>query len=152
MLLIGAINMGFWTPAGFTVAGLAAFTLLAVLVGILLFKVDTKIENRRKRAIDLSNLLASKGFKDLPELLKDYAVGDYSGAFEKVEYLWAKYSDPATSNGAVSELLEKLLKQALDNPDTAAKVVSIVDKHNRSMAADNAATRAQLNAEAKAAL
>ena len=48
------------------------------------FRVDTAIENRRRKAIELSARLTAMGFKSMSEIFMDYAVGDYSGMFSKV--------------------------------------------------------------------
>ena len=69
-----------------------------VLVGILaaavsyvairwLFKLDTKIENRRRGAAKLALALKSYGLVRVPDLLVDYSVGDYSGMAEKIKSL-----------------------------------------------------------------
>ena len=48
------------------------------------FRKDTEIENRRRKAVELSARLTSMGFKSMAELFMDYAVGDYSGMFSKM--------------------------------------------------------------------
>jgi len=49
-----------------------------------LFRVDEKIEDRRRAMAQLATLLANYGLKRLPEILIDYSVGDYSGMLEHV--------------------------------------------------------------------
>lgn len=49
-----------------------------------LFRVDEKIEDRRRAMAKLATLLANYGLKRLPEILIDYSVGDYSGMLEHV--------------------------------------------------------------------
>lgn len=64
---------------------------LAVLVGRdvakWLFTKDTEVENRRRAAFHLAGTLKGFGLKDIPEFLGDYAVGDYSGMFDKIHQL-----------------------------------------------------------------
>lgn len=61
---------------------------LAVLVGRdvakWLFTKDTEVENRRRAAFHLAGTLKKYGLVQIPNFLGDYAVGDYSGMFEKI--------------------------------------------------------------------
>jgi len=57
---------------------------VAIYLGTLLFKADTKKEGRRRAANQLAGVLRSLGLKKTPEFLEDYGVGDYSGMAEKI--------------------------------------------------------------------
>ena len=48
------------------------------------FRIDTAIENRRREAAHLANKLSEMGFKELPEVFLNYAVGDYSGMANQI--------------------------------------------------------------------
>jgi hypothetical protein len=60
---------------------------VAIYLGTLLFKTDTKKEGRRRAANQLAGVLRALGLKKTPEFLEDYGVGDYSGMAEKIKEL-----------------------------------------------------------------
>ena len=52
-----------------------------------LFRVDEKIEDRRRAAAKLAGVLSALGLKKTPAFLIDYSVGDYSGMANKIKDL-----------------------------------------------------------------
>jgi hypothetical protein len=51
------------------------------------FGKDTEVEARRRAAFQLAGTLRVYGLNKIPEFLGDYAVGDYSGMFERIHDL-----------------------------------------------------------------
>lgn len=94
--------------------GTIAIVILTLAVSIFagreafnwLFKKDTEMENRRRAAFHLAATLKASGLKRIPEFLGDYAVGDYSGMYEKIHDL-AKLS-LAGGDAAVMQEFEKV--------------------------------------------
>lgn len=68
---------------------------IAVLAGRLGFRIDSKIEKRRKASIKAASILRSKGMTKLPDFLECYAVGDYSGMVEYIHEYATIMQDPA---------------------------------------------------------
>ena len=91
---------------------------LIVVVGFMaakwLFQKDTEVEDRRRGAVKLAAALKAYGLSKLPDLLADYAVGDYSGMATKMEQLAEIF---ATGEQAVigefDQVFEKVLAQKL---------------------------------------
>lgn len=88
-----------------------------------LFRKDTEIENRRRRAVELSAKLTGLGFKSMAELFMDYAVGDYSGMFSKmamvVEKLRGNDKDVLAD---LSDVFDNLMKMKLATQEGRALV------------------------------
>jgi hypothetical protein len=66
---------------GVMVALAVACTFLVVKM---LFRVDDKIEERRKAGMDLFEVLTNWGFVRTPEFVRNYVVGDYSGMLHEL--------------------------------------------------------------------
>ena len=76
-----------------------------------LFRKDTEIENRRRRAVELSAKLTGLGFKSMAELFMDYAVGDYSGMFSKMAMVVEKLrGNDKDILADLSDVFDNLLK------------------------------------------
>ncbi len=90
-----------------------------------LFRVDTAIENRRRRAIELSAKLTGLGFKSMAELFMDYAVGDYSGMFSKMAMVVEKLKGNDKDILAdMSDVFDNLMKIKLATQEGRALVKS----------------------------
>lgn len=96
------------TQQGAVTIGLAA--LLAFLLGKFLFQKDTEIENHRKAAIDVANILTREGFKRLPQFASNYAVGDYSGMVHELKSAARDFQDPTILEAELQAVFEKQLR------------------------------------------
>lgn len=100
-----------------------------------LFRKDTEIENRRRRAVELSAKLTGLGFKSMAELFMDYAVGDYSGMFSKmamvVEKLRGNDKDVLAD---LSDVFDNLLKMKLACQEGRALVKAELESVERMLA------------------
>jgi len=79
-----------------------------------LFRKDTEVEGRRRKAIQLSVKLSEMGLKSVAELFMDYGVGDYSG----MSYKMAQVVEKLRGNDKdiladMSDVFDKLLKLKL---------------------------------------
>jgi hypothetical protein len=92
-----------------------AYALAAILAGLAgkdifswLTAKDTAQEARRRAAFDLAGVLRKYGLKRIPEFLGDYAVGDFSGMYDKIY-------DLAKVSLAGDDAIVKELGQVFDN-------------------------------------
>ncbi len=97
-----------------------------------LFRKDTEIENRRRKAVELSARLTGLGFKSMAELFMDYAVGDYSGLFSKmamvVERLRGNDKDILAD---LSDVFDNLMKMKLATQEGRSLVRSELESVER---------------------
>lgn len=78
------------------------------------FRKDTEIEDRRRKAIDMSARLTQMGFKSMASLFQDYAVGDYSGMFSKMSMVVEKLrGNDRDILADLSDVFDNLLKMKL---------------------------------------
>ncbi len=100
-----------------------------------LFRKDTEIEMRRRKAIELSAKLTAMGFKELPELFMDYAVGDYSGMFSKMAMVVERLrSNDKDILADMSDVFDYLLKLKLATTDGRTLVKSELESVERILA------------------
>jgi len=90
-----------------------------------LFKKDTEIEDRRRGAVKLAGCLKAYGLVKIPDLLSDYAVGDYSGMAMKIKQLAEMFL--SGEEAVITELdgvYERVLSQKLMTEAGRALVAS----------------------------
>lgn len=144
-MLLAAINLSplFLYAAAATLIG-------AVGIGCALYKLDSRIEARRKHAIEISNQAAQFGFDHTAAILACYAVGDYDGIYDKAREIYSIFKDDDLRVAHVRKLFLGLLERYLKDPARASEILKIVDEHRAIEAAREAELLAQ--AQAKAAL
>lgn len=120
------------SPAGAVVAAAVMFG-----VGWLGFSLDTRVEDRRKRAIELGQKFSAIGFKKLPIIFTDYGVGDYSGFLRGVHELHGIISDPAQREAELAEVFRLLLEEKLKDPNKLAVLKQLVDKSQEALNSGN---------------
>ncbi len=99
---------------------------LGYVVSKFLYKKDTEVEDRRRAAIDMIPALQAKGMTVLPELFKDYAVGDYSGMANKMKKAAVVLSNPASLEAEFASVFAKLLDAKLNDPVELEKLAALV--------------------------
>ncbi len=89
-----------------------ALAALAAYFGVkVYFRVDTAVENRRREAAYLASKLSAMGFKELPEVFMNYAVGDYSGMASQVAIVVKRLrGNDKDILADMSDVFDKLLK------------------------------------------
>ena len=110
------------SPQGMLLSAAAAFG-----IGWLLFGADSRIEDRRRRAIELSGKLRQVGFTKLPVFLEDYAVGDYSGMVRSIKELHDIMHDPAQRAAELDRVVKLVLEMKFKDPEQRAAVLKLVD-------------------------
>ena len=88
--------------------------VLVVAVGFLaakwFFQKDTAIENRRRGAAKLAASLTGYGLVEIPNILIDYSVGDYSGMAERMKQLSQMF---LTGEDAVVKEFDQVFERVL---------------------------------------
>jgi hypothetical protein len=110
------------SPLGILTVGAATFAL-----GWLVFGADTRVEERRRRAIEFARKLSALGFKKLPTLFEDYAVGDYSGMFRAMKELHDVMQDPAQRQAELEQVFKLLLEEKFRDPAQKQALLKLVD-------------------------
>ena len=99
------------------------------------FRKDTEIENRRRRAVELSAKLTGLGFKSMAELFMDYAVGDYSGMFSKMAMVVEKMrGNDKDVLADLSDVFDNLMKMKLATQEGRALVRSELESVEQMLA------------------
>ena len=105
------------------VGGAAAAFFGAKLLG----KGDTRVEERRRTAVDLATWAKGNGLGVLNNLLTDYAVGDYSGMVSSVRQIAGIVRDPAESQAALDRFLQVQLSRQLETEAGKESLVSFIE-------------------------
>lgn len=85
-------------------------------IGAWLFRKDTEVEHRRRAAVEASGVLRQYGLSILPDILNDYAVGDYSGLAARVRDSANKLLNPAQLEVEFGTIFNKLVETRLTDP------------------------------------
>ena len=114
-----------------------AVCVAALALGVLLFKKDTEIENRRRHAIEAGSILQSLGLVEIPKMLTDYAVGDYSGLVQRLRDSSTRLLNPANIETEFNEVFSRLLDARLKDP---ARRKAFLDEVQKKAAVYNTAS------------
>lgn len=117
-LLLGLIIPGF--VKGWVAAIAAPIAVISLLV--LALKVDTKKENIRRNAIDLSRRFRENGLTLLDELLENIAVGDKSGVIKSLIALTALVKEPEVFAAKIVGVFNHQLTKKLADPAQRAEI------------------------------
>jgi hypothetical protein len=106
--------------------GMLSVAGVTFALGWLLFGADTRIEERRRRAIEFARKLSAIGFKKLPAIFEDYAVGDYSGMFRAMKELHDVMHDPAQRQAELEQVFKLLLEEKFRDPAQKQALLKLV--------------------------
>lgn len=109
-----------------TVVILVMAAVLAVIAGVWLFRKDTEIENRRRNMIDVAAKLEAYGLVELPAILKDYAVGDYSGVAYRIREMVRKFADPKQLLAEFDEVFSRVGAMKAKTPEGVAAIKALL--------------------------
>lgn len=111
-----------------TLAIIALVIVACFCAGKLFFRVDTKIEERRNAALSVVAVLRKFGLVRLPDILQAYAIGDYSGAWEKFhDFAKLVLSGEEAVLKEFDEVFKRVLESKLKNPEARAYIQSQLD-------------------------
>ena len=105
----------------------AIVVVLAVFVGGFLFRKDEAIEDKRRKAIDVANELRSQGLKHVPDLLVDYAVGDYSGMLTRIKSWSQLMGDDDQRKAFFAQFRKTQISKMLESESDRAHLMAQVD-------------------------
>ena len=108
-------------PKDIVIVVLAVIAVVAV-VG-LFYRIDTKIEDRRKTVAQLSKVLMDEGFERASKICDNYVVGDYDGFLAELRALVQDLLDKETRLDVLRKPFEKQLAGALKDPERREKVL-----------------------------
>ena len=104
---------------------LAVIAVVAVIS--LLFRIDDKVEKRRKMAGDLAGVLKEEGYDHCAEVATAYSVGDYSGFFQGLRHLVQELLNPNTRMALLAKPFLKQFENALKDPEKRADLRKKLD-------------------------
>lgn len=110
------------TPGGLAIAG-----VLGGVVGWLFVSVDNRVEDRRRKAIEIAGKLRGAGFTRLPVFFEDYAVQDYSGMLRALKDLHDVLSDDAQRRQELERVLRLLLTDLFRDPEKRPALLKLID-------------------------
>lgn len=106
--------------------GLAAAA--AGLGGYLLVRGDSRVEGRRRNAVQLSRIASENGLPLTSQMLDAYAVGDYSGVIAGVSNLHQTLTDEKQRKAAVHVFLETQLDLRLASPEQTDGLLGLIEQ------------------------
>lgn len=117
-------------------AAAIAVPIAVVAVAKLALTVDTKVENRRRVAIDISERLNEQGFTLFDELLKSYAVGDKSGMLKTLIELAKIVKDPEILSVHLARVFSTQLRNRVQDPGQRMEIAQALKDVETLEAAD----------------
>jgi hypothetical protein len=83
----------------------------------LITRVDDRVEGRRKSAVDISNYMTDIGLPHTSEFFKNYAVGDYDGAYREMSTIASILRDPKQRATVLEGVVSRHLADAVQAKD-----------------------------------
>lgn len=111
--------------------------LVIVLAGVgvglyflskVLFKADTRVEDRRRRAVKLSRWADKNGLPVLSQCLDCYAVGDYSGLIHGISQLSDIVGDDDQIGPAINKFLQVQLVKKAKTEEGREEVLAVLER------------------------
>jgi len=129
--------LAFFIPVAVYKAAAAISIPVAIAAVVkLIFSVDTKVENRRRIAIEISERLNENGLTMFSELLQSYAVGDKSGMITTLVELKKIVRDPVALEAQLKRLFSIQLNKMVKDPTAREEIVKTVHDMETLEAAD----------------
>lgn len=115
VLLASTFSMG---PKDWAIVVLAIIAVVAIVKD--LFRVDDRVEKRRRMAADAAKVMELWGLTDGAEVARCYSVGDYSGFAAGFAELVKRASQPESAAAMIRGAFRKMLVHVLKDPDELA--------------------------------
>lgn len=145
-MLFAAVNL-MWIV--YMLAAVVAFFAVKEL-----FRKDERIEDKRRHAIEIAQELSKEGLEHIPALLTDYAVGDYSGMFNRVRSWYDFLRDDDNRRAFFLKFLRRQLEQAMADESRRGEILKAVEQwqalDDAKLAKQRETIKAKLTAEAAA--
>lgn len=111
---------------------LCGVTLLcAVLLGGFFYRKDNEIEERRKKAADISAYFKGIGMSHTSAFFRDYSVGDYDGMWVEAKAAIGILENETQRNAQELEVAKRLAAEVFkDGPAAWADLLNTINKLN----------------------
>ena len=107
---------------------LAALAAGGYFLGKTLFRADTKTEDRRRRAIELSNWTSSNGLPEISKLLIAYSIGDYSFLLNSLRSISDTLANDESARALVNRFLSAQLTKKLSTVEGKEELIAMVER------------------------
>lgn len=109
----------------FTVIGACAASFVGTK---LLVKGDNRVEDRRRRAVQLASWCSNNGLPILSQMLASYSIGDYSGVLSNLQNIGDLVADPAQAQATIDLFLTTQLGKKLSTVEGKEQLISAIEK------------------------
>lgn len=117
-----------------------AIVVLAVVAAValvrLFFRVDDRIEARRKQAADLAAVLKEEGYDQCADVAAAYSIGDYTGFAGDIRRLVVQLLNSETRLALLRRPFYKQLSRALLDAEDYPKVLKLVQERQAAVKAE----------------
>ena len=107
-----------WVLLGIGLAGLV----------VVLFRVDDRVEKRRRTAIKSAAQLEAIGLRESAEICQAYAVGDHTGVIKTAGKLIARARSEGGAARIAAACVRKALPGLLDHPEHGPELRKLIEK------------------------
>ena len=115
----------------------------AGLIGYLLIRGDSRIEDFRRTAAEMAAELRSQGLEQVPDLLIDISVGDKSGVAKRMWSWRETMKNSEQRRNLWNSFLRTQLQMAMQDPARRDEVFAVVDRQRAAMREERAQIIAQ---------
>jgi hypothetical protein len=105
-----------------------ALFAIAVAASKWLYRKDEKIEDQRRGAFKLAGEMRAKGMSWMPDLLEDYAVGDYDNIGTKLVKVGMLAHNDAALKAEFDTVFATLLKSKFQDADAKAQLEDLLEE------------------------
>lgn len=102
---------------------------LSALLGAWLFRKGSGLEKVKKECLEIADVAAREGYEIIPEILRNVAVNDISGAIDEIRAGIKLIRDPEKRQAHFDKIRLEQLKNALADPRRSARFVEIYREH-----------------------
>ena len=107
---------------------LAGLGIGGYFLGKLILKGDSRVEDRRRRSIELSNWTSANGLPEISKLLIAYSIGDYSFLLHSLRSISDTLANDESAKALVNRFLSVQLKSKLSTAEGKEELLGLVEK------------------------
>ena len=107
---------------------LAGLGVGGFFLGKLLFKADTRTEDRRRRAIEISQWASANGLPEISKLLVAYSIGDYSFLLHSLRSISDTLANDESARALVNRFLSAQLTKKLSTVEGKEELIAMVER------------------------
>lgn len=106
---------------------LAGLGIGGYFLGKLILKGDSRVEDRRRRSIELSNWTSANGLPEISKLLIAYSIGDYSFLLHSLRSISDTLANDESAKALVNRFLSVQLKSKLSTAEGKEELLRLVE-------------------------